>query len=42
MEGSIHLSAREYKMLLAACQRGPTVQAARRAQVLLLLPAGLS
>lgn len=42
MEGSIRLTAREHKILLAACQRGPTVQASRRAQVVLLLAAGRS
>jgi transposase len=42
MDGSIQLSASDRKTLVAACQRGPTVQASRRAQVVLLLAAGWS
>jgi putative transposase len=36
------LTAQERKVLLAACQRGPTVKVSRRAQVVLLLAAGYS
>ncbi len=42
MDGSIELSAAERKSILRACQRGPSVQVSRRAQVLLLLAAGHS
>jgi putative transposase len=39
MEGSIQLSDADRKMLVSACQRGPSVQISRRAQVVLLLAA---
>src|SRR6185295_7847637 len=42
MDGSIELTRKERKVLLAACQRGPTVRMSRRAQVILLLAAGYS
>lgn len=42
MDGSIELTLAERKVLLAVCQRGPTVRMSRRAQVILLLAAGHS
>ena len=42
MEGSIRLSAADRKALVVACQRGPSVQVSRRAQVVLLLAGGWS
>ena len=42
MDGSIQLSASDRKALVTVCQRGPTVQASRRSQVILLLAAGWS
>lgn len=42
MDGSIELSAAERKTIVRACQRGPSVQVSRRAQVVLLLAAGHS
>jgi putative transposase len=40
MDGSIALSAADRKVLVHACQRGPTVRVSRRAQILLLLSSG--
>lgn len=42
MGGSISLRAEDRKTLLGACQRGPTVPVARRAQDVLLFAAGWS
>ena len=40
MDGSIALSAADRKVLVHACQRGPTVGVSRRAMIVLLLSSG--
>jgi transposase len=42
LDGSIQLSTSDRKTLIAAFQRGPTLQGSRRAQVILLPAAGWS